>query len=146
MYNGDFLKTLEELHSNRGVLITEIAGELGISKRMIYYLKKGGKRFTVKILKRADMVFPDLLSRNPRLRRPGVYFLKDSEDTVTAPASTSVQDEREGYRLWRKRLPGKHLQGIDDPKAAVKAEEIKMARERERIRLGNLGRIWWGRK
>ena len=146
MYNGDFLMILEELHSNRGVPITEIARELGISSRMIYYLKKGEKRFTAKILERADTVFPDLLSRNPRLKKPGVYFLEDSEDSVTAPTSTPLQDEREEHRLWRERLSRTHLQGRDDSKAAVKAEEIKMARERNKIWLENLRRIWWGRK
>jgi len=74
MYNGDFLKTLEELHSNRGVPITEIAMRLGVSRRLIYYLENSQKRVTRGVLKQADIVFPVLLSENPRLQRPGVFF------------------------------------------------------------------------
>lgn len=84
MFNGDFLETINELHHNRGVDITSIAKELGISRRMVNYLRSGKKQFSSKILKRADMVFPNLLSTHPRRKQTThgmpIYFLEDSNN------------------------------------------------------------------
>jgi hypothetical protein len=68
MLNGDFLKTIEELHYNRGVPITEIARELGYPREYIHQLRSSKKRVTPEMLKRAEIVFPELLSKYPPLR------------------------------------------------------------------------------
>jgi len=153
MYSSNFLETIKELHYNRGVPWTEIARALGISRQLLYDLIKNRKRTTAKVLKRAEIALPQLLLRNPRLkrtrdprlRRLKVYFL---EDVVTPSVSTPAQENEEGYRLWRKRLSGEYPKPMDDRerRAKIKEEELEKARKLEKAWNERLRSVWWGRK
>ena len=148
MLSGEFLDQLSELHTRRGVPYTEIAREMGVSRQLLNDLKNNRKRITNRVLERAQNAFPLLLEKNPRLKRPGVYYLDDTTDAVKAPDSTPAQDEREEYRLWRQRLLREHPARVDDReiRLKIKEEEIKMAREREAAWYEWLRSVWWGRK
>jgi len=148
MYSGDFFTAIEELTKNRGVKITWIAKALGISRRYLYYLINNQKLPGPRLLQRADVALPELFSKKYRLKRPGVYFLEDSEDTVTAPTPAPIQDQRREYRILWERPPGVHLQPIDDReiRLRIKEEKERQARERDRVWLERLRSVWWGRK
>ena len=155
MYSGDFLETIKELHHNRGVPWTEIARALPVSRQLLYDLIKNRKRITAKVFKRAEIALPELLLRNPRLkrtrdprlRRLKVYFLEDTEDAVMDPASTPAQEDEERYRLWRERSRANSKPVYDrDIRLRIKEEKERQARERDKVWLERLRSVWWGRK
>ena len=104
MFSGDFLKTIEELHYNRGITIARIASELGVSRRLMYYLRNLQKLVTPKILKRADEAFPKLLRENLPLRgsekfRQEIYLFQGKE-----ALEKSVMEAIEANRIPREKL------------------------------------------
>jgi len=58
LYDGDFLKTVEELHRYRGVPIVEIARQLGVSREYLHRLRSNKKRVTPRMFEKATAIFP----------------------------------------------------------------------------------------
>ena len=115
MFNVDFLKTIEELHFNRGLSITQIARELGVSRRLMYYLRNLQKPVTPKILKRAEVVFPELLSKNPPLLgsekfRQEIYLFQGKK-----ALEKSVMEAIEANRIRKEKILSSSAQVKDKP-------------------------------
>jgi AraC-like DNA-binding protein len=102
MFNGDFSETIKELHYNRGVPITEIATELGVSRRLLYYLMNFQKRISPRVFKRAEIVFQDLFSKY----HPLVNSNKFTKYGPLIPLKSNPSDAYEENRIRRERIMG----------------------------------------
>lgn len=87
---------------NRGVPITEIARELGVSRRLLYYLMDFQKRISPRVFKRAEIVFQDLLSKY----HPLVNSNKFTKYGPLTPSKSNPSDAYEKERIRRDRIMG----------------------------------------
>ena len=112
MKGDEFLLTVKGLNCNHGIPYAEIARALDITYQWLYRLLNHQDRVGITILRRADIAFPELMKKFPRIEN----FRKYTKYGINLEVRKDEVGKKEKER--RDRILG-ITEGREDPKVRV---------------------------